>query len=78
MMEVVEEQVLDFVIELPKGKKHWTIHMLMFVDDKRHYSNKFQQNANAFLLKTMENRLTLDINSFMLQGRGEVETDKYA
>ena len=54
MMEVVEEKVLYCVIELPKEKQYWTIHILIFVDDKRHYSDKFQQNANVFLLKTIE------------------------
>ena len=54
MMEVVEEKVLYCVIELPKEKQYWTIHILICVDDKRHYSDKFQQNANVFLLKTIE------------------------
>ena len=44
MIEVIETLPSNCTIQLPSSSKTWTIHMIGFVDNKRHYVNKIQQN----------------------------------
>ena len=41
MMEIANKVAPGCTIQLPKGKATWTIRMMAFVDDKRHYTNTF-------------------------------------
>lgn len=42
IIEIVVELTQNCNIDLPQEKKTWTIHMLGFMDDIRHYVNNFK------------------------------------
>ena len=45
MIKVAEELTAGCVINLPQGNATWNIHILGFVDDKRHYVNNLQKRV---------------------------------
>ena len=54
MMAIVDKVVPGYTIQLPKGKATWTIRMMAFVDDKRHYTNTLNQQLSAIVIRAME------------------------
>ena len=43
MIKIAGELIEGYTINLPQGKVTWTIHILGFVDDKRHYVNNLKK-----------------------------------
>ena len=54
MIKVAEELREGCVINLPQGNATWTIHILGFVDDKRHYVNNLKKSVLQHLLDALE------------------------
>ena len=54
MMEVIEQLALDYIIQLPRNKKIWSMRRLELVDDKRDYTNFTLQLINLSLREVME------------------------
>ena len=54
MMDIVDNVAPGCTIQLPKGKATWTIRMMAFVDDKRHYTNTLKQQLSAIVIRAME------------------------
>ena len=54
MIKVSEELTERCTINLPQGKTTWTIHILGFVDDKRHYVNNLKKRVIQHLLDALE------------------------
>ena len=54
MIKVAEELTEGCTIKLPQGKATWTIHILGFVDDKRHYVNNFKERVLQHLIDALE------------------------
>ena len=56
MVEVIEKSVQCCTIQLQSISNIWTIHVLEFVDNKRHYVNKIQQKIIKPYYKQWNNR----------------------
>ena len=54
MIKVAEELTEGCIIKLPQGRATWTIHILDFVDDKRHYVKNFKERVLQHLIDTLE------------------------
>ena len=57
MIKVDEELTEGYKINLPQGKAIWSIHVLSFVDDKRHYVNNFKKRVLQHLINALENSI---------------------
>ena len=62
MIKIAGELTEGCTINLPRGKVIWTIHILGFVDDKRHYVNNLKKRVIQNLLDTLE-KFVLGTNS---------------
>ena len=54
MIAVVKDVSQGCIITLPRGNTQWQKHMLVFVDDKRHYVNSLPKQSNKNILTAME------------------------
>ena len=54
MMEIVDKVAPGCTIQLPKGKATWKIRMMVFVNDKRHYTNTLHQQLSAIVIRVMK------------------------
>ena len=54
ILKIAEELTEGCTIKLPQGKATWTIHILGFVDDKRHYVNNFKERVLQHSIDTLE------------------------
>ena len=54
MIKIAGELTEGCTINLPRGKVIWTIHILGFVDDKRHYMNNLKKRVIQHLLDAFE------------------------
>ena len=54
MIQMYEELTKSFTINLPQGTKTWTIQILSFVDDRRHYVNNLKNPVLKYLLQALE------------------------
>ena len=54
MIKVDEELTEGYKINLPKDKAIWSIHVLSFVDDKRHYVNNSKKRMLQHLIDALE------------------------
>jgi len=54
MIKVAEELTESCTIHLPQGKTTWSIHILGFVADKRHYVNNSKKQKVRHLINTLE------------------------
>ena len=51
------------------------MHMIDFIDDKRHYVNSFNKNSKAFLIQAIEKSVNIWYELFHVIGGG-LEIDK--
>ena len=58
MMEIVDKVTPGYTIKLPHGQESWTIRMMAFVDDKRHYTNTLTQQLSIIVIEAMEKSVT--------------------
>ena len=77
MIKVAEELTEGYTIKLPQGKATLTIHILGFVDDKRHYVNNFKERILQHLLDALENSIWTWDELLTFVG-GQLEMDKNA
>ena len=75
MINVAEEFKKGCTINLPQGKATWTIHILGFVDDKRHYMNNLKKRVIQHLLDAFEKSIRTwdELLKFV---EGQLEMDK--
>ena len=57
MIKVAEELIEGCTITLSQGKTTWSIHILDFVDDKRHYVNNLKKRVLQHLINALENSI---------------------
>ena len=77
MIKVSEKLTKGCTIKLPQGKSTWTIHILGFVDDKRHYVNNFKERILQHLIDALEQSIRTWDELFTFVG-GLLEMDKNA
>ena len=53
-MNIADKVDLGSTVELLKGKETWTIKIVGFVDDKRHYTNNLSQHMIEPFIKVTE------------------------
>ena len=70
MMEIVDTVAPGCTIQLPKGKATWTIRIMAFVDDKRHYTNTLHQQLSAIVIRTMEKYVSTWYELLLFVGGG--------
>ena len=58
MMEIVDKVPPGCTIKLPHGQETWTIKMMVFVDDKRHYINTLTQQLSKIVIEAMKTSVT--------------------
>ena len=54
MIDTIDKVAQGWVIQLPQSNETWKIHMLAFVDDKRHYVNSTTNQRSIGIIKAME------------------------
>jgi len=54
MIDTIEKVAPGCVIQLPQSNEIWKMHMLTFVDDKRHYVNSTTNQVCRDIIKSME------------------------
>ena len=54
MIDTIEKVAPGCVIQLPQSNEIWKMHMLTFVDDKRHYINSTTNQVCSDIIKSME------------------------
>ena len=54
MIDTIEKVAQGWVIQLPQSNETWKMHMLAFVDDKRHYVNSTTNQRSIDIMKAME------------------------
>ena len=77
MIAVVEDVSQGCIINLPRGNKKWQTHMLVFVDDKRHYVNCLPNQSNKNILTVMKISVS-SWNELLHFVGGALETSKCA
>ena len=55
MIEIVDKVAPGYTLKLPKGTAIWTIRMVVFVDNKRHYTNTLHQKFSEIVSKQWNN-----------------------
>ena len=75
MIKVAEELTEGCTIKLPQGKATWTIHILGFVDDKRHYVNNFKERILKHLIGALEQSIRTWDELLTFVG-GQLDMDK--
>ena len=77
MVNVAEELTEGCTTNLPQGNTTWTIHILGFVDDKRHYIDNLKNRVLQRLLEALK-KLIHTWNELLLFVGGQLEMDKNA
>ena len=75
MMEIVDQLAPECTIEQSKGKRKWTIKMMVFVDDKRHYTNFLNQQLIKSVIKAMDKSVSTWYEFLLFVG-GDLELSK--
>ena len=75
MMEIVDKVAPGCNIKLPHGQETWTIKMMAFVDDKRHYTNTLTQQLSKIVIEAMETSVTTWYELLQFVG-GDLELTK--
>ena len=75
MMDIVDQIAPECTIEQSKGKRKWTIKMMVFVDDKRHYTNFLNQQLIKSVIKAMDKSVSTWYEFLLFVG-GDLELSK--
>ena len=75
MIDTIEKVVQDCVIQLPQSNETWKMHMLAFVDDKRHCVNSTTTQVCIDIIKSME-RSVFSWNELLHFSGGALELSK--
>ena len=75
MMKIVDKVAPGCTIQLPHGQETWTIRMMAFVDDKRHYTNTLTQQLSKIVIEAMEKSVTTWYELLQFVG-GDLELTK--
>ena len=76
MIEIVDKVAPGYTLKLPKGTAIWTIRMVVFVDNKRHYTNTLHQKFSEIVIKAMEQSVSTWYELILFVGE-DIELSKY-
>ena len=75
VMKIVESIAPGCTIKILKKSKTWNIHMVRFVDDKRHYTNQLHSVLTEKVIQAMKKYISTSYELFVFIG-GDLEISK--
>ena len=76
-MKIIRQSLGCQIQKIAQGKATWRIHVLGFVDDKRHYVNNFKERVLQHLIDALEQSIRTWDELLTFVG-GQLEMDKNA